>query len=564
MLRAMAALVAARSGFAARRAASSGDVGLAGRAPLVVVASRACAPPSPAARVRAAHRAFSLPPAPARARVACAARVARARAIPRRHGAGTHARAAASRGGAPRAPRGGAAAIAAVRARLGARRFVALAARSGDDSAPVAAAAAGDDDDAVASGSAASGSPHAKPPPPHAAAASSYVPQAPNYAGAGATIPENDAELEPGHCVLIDGMSLVFRSFYGWRNRAGDPLLNAAGDDVSVLYSVAHAILAMLELAPTHLAVCFDAKGKTFRHEMFADYKANRPPTPPEIAEVIPRCVKMVEDMGVPCLSESGVEADDVIGTIARRAVEAGLHVSIVSPDKDFFQLLGPRVRQLRPNGKNYAETGGGDKDGGASEGRGDDANAQTQKQTEYYGFGDPTHRNVTGRGLVPYTEADFRAEHSDLDPAQFVDLLAMVGDSSDNVPGVEGIGPKTAPRLLVEYGDIEGAVANAADIKNKRAREGLGSERGAATALLCRSLVKIRTELNVPTLNPPALELRDIQLSNGRVPPPDGGKWVGEHLERTLELPNAGERWREICYRAKLEAEERKKNRVA
>ena len=563
MLRAMAALVAARSGFAARRAASSGDVGLAGRAPLVVVASRACAPPSPAAQNRAAHRAFSSLP-PQRARVACAAHVARARAIPRRHGAGTHARAAASRGGgAPRAPRG-AAAIAAVRARLCARRFVALAARSGDDSAPVAAAAAAGDDDAAASGSAASGSPHAKPPPPHTAAASSYVPQAPNYAGAGATIPENDAELEPGHCVLIDGMSLVFRSFYGWRNRAGDPLLNAAGDDVSVLYSVAHAILAMLELAPTHLAVCFDAKGKTFRHEMFADYKANRPPTPPEIAEVIPRCVKMVEDMGVPCLSESGVEADDVIGTIARRAVEAGLHVSIVSPDKDFFQLLGPRVRQLRPNGKNYTETGGGDKDGGASEGRGDDANARTTKQTEYYGFGDPTHRNVTGRGLVPYTEADFRAEHSDLDPAQFVDLLAMVGDSSDNVPGVEGIGPKTAPRLLVEYGDIEGAVANAADIKNKRAREGLGSERGAATALLCRSLVKIRTELNVPTLNPPALELRDIQLSNGRVPPPDGGKWVGEHLERTLELPNAGERWREICYRAKLEAEERKKNRVA
>ena len=141
MLRAMAALVAARSGFAARRAASSGDVGLAGRAPLVVVASRACAPPSPAARVRAAHRAFSSLP-PQRARVACAAHVARARAIPRRHGAGTHPRAAASRGGgAPRAPRG-AAAIAAVRARLGARRFVALAARSGDDSAPVAAAAA--------------------------------------------------------------------------------------------------------------------------------------------------------------------------------------------------------------------------------------------------------------------------------------------------------------------------------------------------------------------------------------------------------------------------------------
>ena len=177
-------------------------------------------------------------------------------------------------------------------------------------------------------------------------------------------------------------MSLVFRSFYGWRNRAGDPLLNAAGDDVSVLYSVAHAILAMLELAPTHLAVCFDAKGKTFRHEMFADYKANRPPTPPEIAEVIPRCVKMVEDMGVPCLSESGVEADDVIGTIARRAVEAGLHVSIVSPDKDFFQLLGPRVRQLRPNGKNYTETGGGTRTAGRARGAATTRRQQNKRST--------------------------------------------------------------------------------------------------------------------------------------------------------------------------------------
>ena len=99
-----------------------------------------------------------------------------------------------------------------------------------------------------------------------------YVPQRDDYAGAGALIPPDDASLPGGHVVLVDGMSMIFRSFYGWKNRA-EPLLNSKGEDVSVQYSVAHAILGVLELDPTHLAVCFDAKGKTFRHEMFTDYK---------------------------------------------------------------------------------------------------------------------------------------------------------------------------------------------------------------------------------------------------------------------------------------------------
>ena len=225
---------------------------------------------------------------------------------------------------------------------------------------------------------------------------------------------------------------------------------------------------SILELQPTHVAVCFDAKGKTFRHEMFTDYKANRPPTPPELTEIIPAVIEMVRNMGVPLLMTSGVEADDIIGTVARRSVESGLHVTIVSPDKDFFQLLGPRVRQLRPNGKNYDPN----KTLTNGEGGGD-------------GFGDSSHQNLNTKGLVPYTERDFREEYMNLDPAQFVDLLAMVGDSSDNIPGVEGIGVKTAPKLLAEYGNIEGAIANAEGIKNKRARESLGSEKGAASAHL-------------------------------------------------------------------------------
>jgi 5'-3' exonuclease len=149
-------------------------------------------------------------------------------------------------------------------------------------------------------------------------------------------------------------------------------------------------------------------------------------------------------------------------------------------------------VRQLRPNGKNYSPNtvltngeGGGD------------------------GFGDAAHQNLNTKGLVPYTERDFRDEFLNLDPAQFVDLLAMVGDSSDNIPGVEGIGAKTAPKLLAQYGNIEGAIANAAAQKNKRVRESLGSEKGAATAHLCRSLVKIRTRLN----GGGAVQLLKIQL---------------------------------------------------
>lgn len=247
-----------------------------------------------------------------------------------------------------------------------------------------------------------------------------YQPQVENYAGALACVPPDDASLTPGHVVLVDGMSVVFRAFYGLRNRA-DRLVNSKGEDVSVLFSVAHTVLGLLELQPTHMAVCFDAKGKTFRHEMFTDYKANRPPTPPELAEAIPAVTDMVQRMGIPLLMMSGVEADDIIGTVARRSVESGLHVSIMSPDKDFFQLLGPRVRQLRPNGKNFNpsrtltnEEGGGD------------------------GFGSASHHNLNTKGLVPYTERDFRDEFMNLDPAQFVDLLAMVGDASDNVPGVE------------------------------------------------------------------------------------------------------------------------------
>ena len=317
--------------------------------------------------------------------------------------------------------------------------------------------------------------------------------------GVGAAF-EGDIGAERKHLILVDGLSFVFRAYYGWSAR-GDGLQNAAGEDTGVLYSYANTICSLLELRPTHLAVCFDAKGKTFRHEMFVEYKANRPPTPEPLLDVIPKVENLVRDMGVPLLRLSGVEADDIIGTMTRRAADDGFHVSIVSPDKDFYQLLSPRVRMLRPS--------------------------KTNK-------GDP---------FEPFTVEDFRVMHDHaIEPKQFVDFLALVGDSSDNIPGVEGVGPKTALPLLERYGDIETILANAATVKGKRARESLLSEKGAASAVLSRRLVEIRQNLTVPSLNEPFLPLDDLRVK----PPADGGLAAMRAFER-YELANAAERWKRV-----------------
>ena len=301
------------------------------------------------------------------------------------------------------------------------------------------------------------------------------------------------------HLVLVDGMSFVFRAYYGWNARGnGEGLTNAAGEDTSVLYSYANTICSLLELGPTHLAVCMDAKGKTFRHEMFTEYKANRPPTPLGLIETIPKVEQLVRDMGVPLLRLSGLEADDIIGTLTRRAVDADFRVSICSPDKDFYQLLGRDVRMLKPS--------------------------KTNK-------GDP---------FAPFTVDDFRDMYDGiLEPKQFVDFLALVGDSSDNIPGVEGVGPKTALALLDAYGDVESTLASASQVKGKRARESLSSEKGAASAMLSRRLVEIRQNLTAPSLNEPLLPLESLRVR----PPSDGGAAANAAFDR-YELETVRERY--------------------
>ncbi|PSQ73324.1 MAG: DNA polymerase I, partial [Bacteroidetes bacterium QH_6_64_77] len=201
-----------------------------------------------------------------------------------------------------------------------------------------------------------------------------------------------------------------------------------------------------------HAAVVFDeGEEDTFRKEMYEDYKANRDPPPDELLENIPYIKEIVKGLDIPVLEVPGVEADDVIGTLARQAEGDGADVVIVSPDKDFKQLLSDKVSIYKP------------------------------------AKGDQDFEIKTGE--------TFREEYG-LDPAQFVDMLALMGDSSDNVPGVYGIGEKTAQKLLREHHSVENLIDHADDLSGKRARDGM--QEHAEEARLSKRLVRIRTELDV------------------------------------------------------------------
>ncbi|CAG9460101.1 unnamed protein product [Pedinophyceae sp. YPF-701] len=236
---------------------------------------------------------------------------------------------------------------------------------------------------------------------------------------------------------------------------------------------------------PTHVVACFDApagshairSGVTFRNEIYSDYKNHRAPTPPQVSEAVSMLMVLLPMIGVPVVSVPGVEADDCIATLASRFLADGVGVTIVSNDKDLHQLLQPGVRALRSSPR------------GAP------------------GF------------FEAYHEEDFRAQWGGLSPAQFVELQALMGDSTDNVPGVRGVGPKTAMKWVGEYGDVEGAIAAAerGELKPKRLCEVLTSPEGRHAARLSRELVTIHCGLSVPPLTMP-LESYALRV------PEDGG----------------------------------------
>ncbi|HEY4528868.1 MAG TPA: DNA polymerase I [Luteimonas sp.] len=242
--------------------------------------------------------------------------------------------------------------------------------------------------------------------------------------------------------VLIDGSSYLYRAFH-----ALPPLSNAQGEPTGALFGVVNMLRATLKEQPEYVAFVVDAPGKTFRDDLYPDYKANRPPMPDDLrAQVQPMC-EVVEALGMPILRVPGVEADDVIGTLALAAAAEGIEVTISTGDKDFAQLVRPGVSLVNT----------------MSGSRLDSDDAVLSK------FG--------------------------VRPDQIADLLALMGDSVDNIPGVEKCGPKTAAKWLVAHGSLDGVIAAAPEIKGK-----VGDNLRAALDRLPlnRTLATIRTDVEL------------------------------------------------------------------
>lgn len=250
-------------------------------------------------------------------------------------------------------------------------------------------------------------------------------------------------------CFLIDGMAVAYRAHFAMIRT---PLVTTDGRHVSAAYGFLRLILKILQdEKPDYLAVVFDAKEKTFRHEKYADYKATREKMPIELRPQIGWISKLMESMTIPVLVKPGFEADDIIGTLALQGAEMNLDVYMVTGDKDFMQLVNDHIFLYSP--------------------------VSGQKEM-----------NIIDRRAVK--------EKWGVEPEQIIDLLALMGDSSDNVPGVAGIGEKSAVKLLEKYGSLENIFAHAADEKNNRVRTGL--ENGREIANLSRELVTIITDVPV------------------------------------------------------------------
>jgi DNA polymerase-1 len=249
---------------------------------------------------------------------------------------------------------------------------------------------------------------------------------------------------------LIDGSSQMYRAYHApVRTAEGSLLRNARGIPTNAVYIFVTMLRKLLkEQGPEYIVASFDLPGPTFRDDLAADYKANRAPMPEELAGQIPLVHRACEALGVPIISHARFEADDVIGTLAERALAAGYDVTIVTGDKDFFQLVrkGIRVFNPRDEGTWYDEAGVAEK------------------------FG--------------------------VSPAQVVDVLALMGDTIDNVKGVPGIGEKGARDLISTYGSLDALLARVGDVPQKKYREALLAH--ADEALSSRELLRIHTDVPV------------------------------------------------------------------
>ena len=250
---------------------------------------------------------------------------------------------------------------------------------------------------------------------------------------------------------LVDAYALIFRGYYAFIK---NPRINSKGEDTSAIMGFMNSLLDVIKRErPDHLAVCFDKGGSADRVEMYEDYKANRDETPEGIKTAVPHIYNILKAMHIPIMVKDGYEADDVIGTLSRQAEKEGYKTYMVTPDKDFAQLVTDNIFMYRP------VFGGG-----------------------YETWG------------IPEVKKKFEVE----DPMQVIDFLGMMGDSSDNIPGLPGVGEKTAKKFIAQFGSMEGLLANTDQLKGKmKEKVEASKELGMLSKKLATIMLDVPVEFN-------------------------------------------------------------------
>ena len=282
----------------------------------------------------------------------------------------------------------------------------------------------------------------------------------------------------PRKLFLIDAYALIFRAYYAFIK---NPRINSQGLNTSAIFGFTNAVLEVLRNErPSHLAVAFDSPGDTFRNELFPEYKANRDETPEDIKRSVPYILRVLEAFDIPIITLPGYEADDLIGYLAHQAAKEDFDVYMMTPDKDFGQLVTDRIKMFKPaKGGNPPEVLG------------------PVEVCERFGVDEPL---------------------------QIIDLLGLMGDSVDNIPGIPGVGPKTASKFIQQYGSVEGLLEHTHELKGKMKEK---VEAGRESALLSKELATIKLDL------PYEVDLPSMEMGHPKV---EAVQEVFEELEfRTL-----------------------------
>lgn len=249
--------------------------------------------------------------------------------------------------------------------------------------------------------------------------------------------------------VLIDGHSILNRAFYGLPD-----LTNSEGLHTNAVYGFLNILFRTLEEEqPQYLAVAFDVHAPTFRHQMYADYKGTRKPMPSELREQVPMLKEVLRAMDIELVEKAGYEADDILGTLAERCEKEGMEVTVVSGDRDILQLASDRIMIRMP-------------------------------------------KTVRGKTTIENYHAKEVLERYQVEPKQIIELKALMGDTSDNIPGIPGVGEKTATKLIVEYGSIENAYVHVEEIRSNKAKESL--KNNYDLAVMSKKLATIDTQAPV------------------------------------------------------------------